>query len=746
MDLPTTSSHRPRGARAQPVERRRALLDGWAPPAGRSAWARPGGARLRVVALVASAAFAVVAATAGGTVERLARSGLEQWLSGRLGAPAQVGAVRIEAGGAAVHRLRLDGGRRGVVEVERLDLRVHPLRLARGAAGSIRSVRLAGVSVEIPLDAAADVPLEGPSLISPELEGPELEGTVPASLERPEPSPRLGHRAGAGPSPAAVRRLAVLSRRVAALLAEDATVVLERGAVIAVRAGDRADLVRELSAEWRRGPGGALSGRGRGEVAGGGLEWAATLAPGGGVDQLGVEVDLVLDGVPFAVFLPMLPALPWHRPDQATVSGRLAIARGPDDGDLLPVETDLVVRELGLDSPRLAEAPVVFDLSVAGRAVLSTGGRIEVPGATIGLGPARLEVSGSFAPGDGARRLELRAALPATPCNQVVDAVPPSVLGELAAFEWAGTMAGSMTLTVDEAAPADARLDLAVTDRCRFVDWPEGVALERFARPFVHAIELADGVPGVLVTGPGTPAWTPLEQVSRYLTWAVLAHEDAAFFRHDGFAPWAIETALQRNLEQGRFAYGASTVSMQLAKNLFLARDKTLARKLREAILTWWLEERLDKRRILELYLNVIEYGPGVYGVSEAAAHYFGRRPDELSLAESLFLANLLPSPARYHREYEAEKVRARTRDELEVLLAAMVRRDWVDGVARAQAAQEIEELQFFRGGHPGELQPRRPVEVRAAPLPRGAGSDLGASDRVVDFSWLARRPPSRQR
>jgi hypothetical protein len=401
------------------------------------------------------------------------------------------------------------------------------------------------------------------------------------------------------------------------------------------------------------------------------------------------------------------------------VSGRLTVARAPEDGERLVLEGDMMVRELGIDAARLAEAPVITDLSVAGRLIWSAAsGRLEVSDARVGFGPAELALAGALETVDGHRRLDLRVTLPPTPCNQVVDAVPPSVLGELAAFDWAGTMAGSMVLAVDEGAPGDANLELSVTDRCRFVSSPGRFRLERFAGPFVQPVELTGGVAGRIVTGPGTPAWTRLEAVSPYLLWSLLAHEDAAFFQHRGFAPWAIETALQRNLEEGRFAFGASTISMQLAKNLFLARDKTLARKLREAILTWWLEERLDKRRILELYVNVIEYGPGIYGVRSAAAHYFGRPPDELSLGESLFLATLLPAPERYHRQYEAGEVHSRTRDEMAVLLASMERRGWIDPSARAQGRREIDTLAFHRGSFAGEILPRGEPGPRPAPLP----------------------------
>src|SRR6478609_6269804 len=122
--------------------------------------------------------------------------------------------------------------------------------------------------------------------------------------------------------------------------------------------------------------------------------------------------------------------------------------------------------------------------------------------------------------------------------------------------------------------------------------------------------------------------------------------------RHDRINHRAMRDALVANLRAGRFVRGASTISMQLAKNLFLGREKTLSRKLEELVLTEYLEQTFEKDEILELYLNVIEFGPDIYGITAAADHYFGRTPNELTMAECMFLSSLLPSPVRLHGMY----------------------------------------------------------------------------------------------
>ncbi len=130
---------------------------------------------------------------------------------------------------------------------------------------------------------------------------------------------------------------------------------------------------------------------------------------------------------------------------------------------------------------------------------------------------------------------------------------------------------------------------------------------------------------------------------------AVIVCEDGGFYRHGGFDYIAIEKSIKDNVKAGRFVRGASTISMQLAKNLYLGKEKTLSRKFEEAILTTLLEQRFEKRQMMELYLNVIEFGPGIYGIGPAARHYFDTSPADLTLGQALYLASILPAPDRQH-------------------------------------------------------------------------------------------------
>lgn len=144
--------------------------------------------------------------------------------------------------------------------------------------------------------------------------------------------------------------------------------------------------------------------------------------------------------------------------------------------------------------------------------------------------------------------------------------------------------------------------------------------------------------------------WVPYARISTELKRAVVAAEDARFLDHEGFDWEAIQKAIEKNERRGKVVAGGSTISQQLAKNLFLSGERSWLRKGREAVLTAMLEYAMDKRRILELYLNFAEWGEGVFGAEAAARHHFGVSAAQLDSAQAAWLAAILPSPRRYAR------------------------------------------------------------------------------------------------
>jgi len=163
-------------------------------------------------------------------------------------------------------------------------------------------------------------------------------------------------------------------------------------------------------------------------------------------------------------------------------------------------------------------------------------------------------------------------------------------------------------------------------------------------------------------------AWIPYARVSTHLKRAIVVAEDARFVDHEGFDWEAIEKAREKNRRKGRIVAGGSTISQQLAKNLFLSGERTPWRKGQEALITVMIEHVMDKRRILEIYLNVIEWGDGVFGAEAAARHYFGRRAADLGPDEAARLAAMVPNPRFYDRHRDTAWLARKT----QLILARM--------------------------------------------------------------------------
>lgn len=160
-----------------------------------------------------------------------------------------------------------------------------------------------------------------------------------------------------------------------------------------------------------------------------------------------------------------------------------------------------------------------------------------------------------------------------------------------------------------------------------------------------------------ILIGLANPMYTPLTSISPYLQKCVLTSEDPSFFNHRGFINEAFKQSIAKNIRTKKFSRGASTISMQLVKNVFLTREKTVSRKLEEILLVYLLENNhiSTKERMLEVYFNIIEWGPNVYGIGEASQFYFQKSPADLSLNECLFLATIIPRPKGFMYRFDSE-------------------------------------------------------------------------------------------
>jgi len=434
---------------------------------------------------------------------------------------------------------------------------------------------------------------------------------------------------------------------------------------------------------------------------GGALELRAT------VDDQGIPRPLAIDVKPRELAIAIrgdrlpLGALATLAPrgvelDAAHATGSLAVHR---DGARVLIEVDGTVDGVSLDHGVIAATPVPLAGAVHASIAISPEA-IAVPRAAIELGAAHWTASGWLRRGDPASG-QLDVSLATAACSDLLASLPGELRGPLDGMVLAGSLGGHVRLAVDLAAPAGDGVDLttSITDRCRSEAEPPAADVARLASPTAQVF--ADGSHARV--GHGEPGWAALPELPPHVAGAFVSAEDARFYDHAGFDLAQIGKSLEIDLREHRLARGGSTISQQLVKNAFLSQRRSFDRKLQEAILTWRLEARLDKHQILERYLNIIELGPRVFGLTAAAKHWFGAAPRDLTVRQAAFLAALTSEPTSMSRRVRrAGGLDAESAARVEVVLRAM-RRDAVIDAAQFTAATAAG-LRFS----PAALEPER--------------------------------------
>jgi hypothetical protein len=343
-------------------------------------------------------------------------------------------------------------------------------------------------------------------------------------------------------------------------------------------------------------------------------------------------------------------------------------------GDAVKFGGELAVVGLSLQHEALATEPlenVSVGLSLAGTAY-PIARRLELERLEGKVRDITARLSGSLAMPAGTfkfangRKLDvipqiaLAFTVPKMPCAKLLTSIPSALVPHLQGFELKGTFTADVGAKIDFA-DLDA---LALTgkvgiDGCKVVKAPpEVLALDgkqpgkqslvvnvevprKFGAEAPRKIAASGTIePDVMsvVIGPDNPDFVPYDEISPYLVGSIMTTEDNGFFKHRGWVSSQFASALRKNLQRGGFRLGASSITMQMTKNVLLTREKTLSRKLQELFLVWYIEQNLSKERILELYFNAIEFGPRIYGIGAATRHYFGKRPSELTPLEGRVL------------------------------------------------------------------------------------------------------------
>jgi hypothetical protein len=310
---------------------------------------------------------------------------------------------------------------------------------------------------------------------------------------------------------------------------------------------------------------------------------------------------------------------------------------------------------LTIDHPRLAKNPLRdVSFSIEGEVFYDfINKKLTLDKGKITRDKALIELTLSYTKADQGSLYKAHAKMPKTKCGELFASIPPDLVPVLEGFQLDGTFDFDLVLDLDtrklKEMKLDGNLDL---NKCRVLAAGPKVKVpieELRDGSFMQRVEESDGKVYDFLVGKDSEDWTPMEEISLYLKNGILTTEDGAFFSHRGFITVQVLRSIVENVVAGGFKRGASTITMQFVKNTLLTREKTISRKLQEMVLTWWVEQNLSKDRILTLYFNLIEFGPGIYGIHDAAAHYFDSRPIDLTPWQAAFLLSIIPNPKKYH-------------------------------------------------------------------------------------------------
>jgi hypothetical protein len=362
-----------------------------------------------------------------------------------------------------------------------------------------------------------------------------------------------------------------------------------------------------------------------------------------------------------------------------TLSFSLTNRRG--EGGTAVTEGSAGVAGLTIEHPRVALQPVVFrHLGVAYR--INTGkDYIELDSAT----RVTFELL-AFNPyiryqADSSKKITLRMHTPWFPAQDLVSSLPEGLFTEATGMEVTGELAYDLDFFVDLSCPDSLKLasDLRRRD-FRILKFGQANLFKLDSSFQYTAYEQGEPV-RTFTVGPENPDFRALSRISPYLQYSVLTSEDGGFYQHRGFLMDALRESIATNIKERRFARGGSTITMQLVKNVFLSRNKTIARKLEEILITWLIENQqiATKERMFEVYLNIIEWGPLVYGANEASRFYFSKDASRLTYAEAIFLASVIPKPKWFRSSFDsAGHLRPDMADYYRLVSEKMLRKGWV--------------------------------------------------------------------
>ncbi len=349
----------------------------------------------------------------------------------------------------------------------------------------------------------------------------------------------------------------------------------------------------------------------------------------------------------------------------------------------LLIKSEIAATDFILNHWRLAKEDVVFPATRFTGVLKISDNTIELDSSsTFNLQSVPFKLFASYSrANDTTNHIALNIHMPETVSDTFFRALPSGMFHTLKGISCSGNVAYSLEFAMNTNLP-DSLTFLSSLIRKNFRLNHYGA--ENYARinaPFVYDAYDKERFVRHIIIGNENPMFAPLNRISDYLPKAVLQSEDPSFMQHRGFLPEAFRESIVKNYKEKRFARGGSTISMQLVKNVFLSRDKTISRKVEEALIVYLIENLglVNKERMLEIYLNVIEWGPDVYGIGEASRFYFSKKPVDLTLQESIFLAGIIPAPKFFRYQFDKQgKLKPTLSGYFRVITSRMAGKGWI--------------------------------------------------------------------
>jgi hypothetical protein len=315
--------------------------------------------------------------------------------------------------------------------------------------------------------------------------------------------------------------------------------------------------------------------------------------------------------------------------------------------NLLNVDGEMEYHNLVINHRRLSDEDIVIpELLAKGGLDISTDFIALSEGSTVTAQKFSLQPRMRYTRAPQ-RKVELAVHTGKFKAQDFLDAIPRGLFQSLEGIQVKGEVAYDLDFAVELDHPDNIVFDSSIDDKdLKIVKWGHA-RIDSLNDSFVYSVYEDSTLMREIIIGPKNSNFVPLAEIPYVLKTTVRNTEDPFFYKHNGFEEEAFKLSVTTNLKEKKFKRGASTISMQLVKNIFLNRKKTMDRKLEEILLVWLMERsgQVSKDRLFEIYLNIIEWGRNVYGVSEAANYYFGKKAQELTLGESLYLSSIIPRP-----------------------------------------------------------------------------------------------------